>query len=38
MDGDLFDPKSISKRSWAAYAASVVGFLATFQKPEAAAC
>jgi hypothetical protein len=28
----------ISRRNWAAYAVSVVGILATFQKPEKAAC
>jgi len=38
MDSDLLDLKPLSGHDWAAYALAIIGLLATFQKPESAAC
>jgi hypothetical protein len=38
MDSDLLGLEPISTHNWAAYALSVIGLLATFEKREAAAC
>jgi hypothetical protein len=38
MDIGPLDLEPISRRNWAAYAVAVIGILATFQKPEKAAC
>ena len=38
MDSDLLDLEPISTHNWAAHALAVIGLLATFEKPEAAAC
>jgi hypothetical protein len=38
MDIGPWDLEPISRGNWSAYALAVIGLLATFQKPEAAAC
>jgi hypothetical protein len=38
MDSDLLNLEPLSSHNWAAYALAVIGLLATFQKPEVAAC